>query len=104
MRSETNDGNKTVLLCVLQQWISLKLNCKMKQGYTKEEVEAALKFAKIMTKFMTGQGVEAQDFDVDARDMHKLMCKEIQTQRKRLGGDFAVAHVVFSRKSRELCR
>ena len=75
----------------------------MKQGYTKEEVEAALKFAKIMTKFMTGQG-EAQDFDVDARDMHKLMCKEIQTQRKRLGGDFAVAHVVFSRKSRELCR
>ena len=36
--------------------------------------------------------------------MLKMICKEVQAQKKRLGGDFAVAHVVFSRKSRDLCR
>ena len=75
----------------------------MKQGYTREDVEHALKFAKMVTKIMTGQG-EGLKFDTGAHEMLKMICKEVQAQKKRLGGDFAVAHVVFSRKSRDLCR
>ena len=75
----------------------------MRQGYTREEVEHALKFAKLVTKIMTGQG-EGLKYDSGAHDMLKMICKEVQAQKKRLGGDFAVAHVVFSRRSRDLCR
>ena len=75
----------------------------MKQGYTREDVEHALKLAKTVTKIMTGQG-EGLKFDSGAHEMLKMICKEVQAQKKRLGGDFAVAHVVFSRKSRDLCR
>ena len=75
----------------------------MQQGYTREEVELALKFAKLVTKIMTGQG-EGLKYDSGAHEMLKMICKEIQAQKRRLGGDFAVAHVVFSRKSRDLCR
>ena len=75
----------------------------MRQGWTKEEVEEALKFAKLVTKVMTGQG-EGLKVDPGAGGMLKMMCKEIERQKKRLGGNFAVAHVVFSRKSRDLCR
>ena len=32
------------------------------------------------------------------------ICREVTRQKKRLGGDFAVAHLVMSRKSRDLCR
>ena len=32
------------------------------------------------------------------------ICREVARQKKRLGGDFAVAHLVMSKKSRELCR
>ena len=52
---------------------------------------------------MTGQG-EGLSFDSSAQEMLKNVCKDIQGQKKRLGGDFAVATVVFSKKSRDLCR
>ena len=79
------------------------LSFQLKQGYTREEVEHALTFAKLVTKIMTGQG-EGIKYDSGAGEMLKMICKEVQVQKKRLGGDFAVAHVVFSRKSRDLCR
>ena len=56
-----------------------------------------------MRKFITGQG-EGLCFDSSAQEMLKNVCKEIQGQKRRLGGDFAVAAVVFSKKSRDLCR
>ena len=34
----------------------------------------------------------------------RIRCREVTRQKKRLGGDFAVAHLVMSRKSRDLCR
>ena len=67
------------------------------------EVDEALKFSRVMRKFMTGQG-EGLSFDSSAQEMLKNVCKDIQGQKKRLGGDFAVATVVFSKKSRDLCR
>merc|ERR1711872_799574 len=30
------------------------------------------------------------------------MCKDISTQRERIGGDWAIAHVVFSRENKRL--
>ena len=79
------------------------LSFQLKQGYTREEVEHALTFAKLVTKIMTGQG-EGNKYDSGAGEMLKMICKEVQVQKKRLGGDFAVALAVFSRKSRDLCR
>ena len=32
------------------------------------------------------------------------MCREVEIQRERLGGDFAVAYLVQTRESRDLCR
>ena len=55
-----------------------------------------------MNGFMSGQ--EKGSWDPKAQDMLKMVCKGIEGQKRRLGGDFAVAHVVFSRKSRDLCR
>lgn len=43
-------------------------------------------------------------FDSLAQPFLKLMCREVEIQRKRLGGDFAVAYLVQTRKSRDLCR
>ena len=82
---------------------NLNLAFQIKQGYTRDEVEHALTFAKLATKIMTGQG-EGIKFDSGAGEMLKMICKEVQVQKKRLGGDFAVALAVFSRKSRDLCR
>ena len=79
------------------------LSFQFKQGYTREEVEHALTFAKLVTKIMTGQG-EGIKYDSGAGEMLKMICKEVQVQKKRIGGDFAVALAVFSRKSRDLCR
>ena len=59
-------------------------------------------FERFMTGFMSGQ--EKEPWDPKAQDMLKMICKGVEGQKKRLGGDFAVAHVVFSRKSRDLCR
>ena len=43
-------------------------------------------------------------FDALAQPFLKLMCIEADVQRKRLGGDFAVAYLVQTRESRDLCR
>ena len=43
-------------------------------------------------------------FDTLAQPFLKLMCIEADVQRKRLGGDFAVAYLVQTRESRDLCR
>ena len=44
------------------------------------------------------------DFDAAMSPLLKIMCREISKQKRRLGGDFAVAHAVVTRKSRDLCR
>ena len=41
-------------------------------------------------------------------DLHRpllsIACREIDNQKKRLGGTFAVAHAVSSRENRDYCR
>ena len=46
------------------------------------------------------------DFDEKMQPLLKIMCGEVAKQKKRLGGDFAVAHAVVSRhvKDRALGR
>ena len=49
-------------------------------------------------------GKSKRSFDALAQPFLKLMCREVETQRERLGGDFAVAYLVQTRESRDLCR
>ena len=44
------------------------------------------------------------DFGELHRPMLNIACREIGRQKGRLGGTFAVAHAVTSRKNREFCR
>merc|ERR1719188_880197 len=47
---------------------------------------------------------DISSFDEKIQPLLKLISREIGKQKKRLGGDFAVAHAVVSRKSRDMCR
>ena len=60
-------------------------------------METILKTTKEMEKFWFGDG----DFDFDGamRPLLMIVCREISKQKRRLGGDFAVAHAVVTRKS-----
>ena len=52
---------------------------------------------KISKEFEEMWKGEIDTFDEKVRPMLKIMCREIAKQKKRLGGDFAVAHAVVSR-------
>ena len=45
-----------------------------------------------------------KDFDKVAEPMYKAMADDIKKQKKRLGGDFAIAHAVATRASRDFLR
>ena len=59
-------------------------------------------FQKKMIPLMSGKAEGT--FDSIAQPFLKLMCREVDRQKKRLGGDLSVAYLVESRKSRDLCR
>ena len=59
-------------------------------------METILKTGKEMEKFWFGDG--EFDFDAAMTPLLSIMCREISKQKKRLGGDFAVAHAVVTRK------
>ena len=56
--------------------------------------ETCVKFGKVLQSMMNGT---CDDFDDKMKPQLKIMSKEIVKQRKRLGGDFAVAQAVVSR-------
>ena len=62
-----------------------------------------MKFGSEMKDFMTGQ-MDGLKFDKNARPVMNIMAKQVMTQRKRLGGDFAVAFAVVTRESREFLK
>ena len=38
------------------------------------------------------------------KQYYTAMCKDIISQKERIGGDWAIAHVVFSREVRDMMR
>ena len=60
-----------------------------------------LKSSRGMQSIWAGKVV---DFGELHRPMLNIACREIARQKGRLGGTFAVAHAVTSRKNREFCR
>ena len=69
------------------------------QGVPREDVETILKTTKEMEKLWLGDGDGDFDFDGAVRPLLMIGCREISKQKRRLGGDFAVAHAVVTRKS-----
>ena len=65
------------------------------QGVSREDFQALQDAMKKFQPLMKG---EVDGFDDGMQPILKLMSREIKKQKKRLGGDFAVAHAVVSRQ------
>ena len=61
---------------------------------SRQDAETVLKSEKLFQDMMKG---DFTNFDAAVQPLLKIMCREISKQKKRLGGDFAVAHSVVSR-------
>ena len=49
--------------------------------------------------------MQGLDFNMDAvKSFYRELAMDIKTQKQRIGGDWAVAHVVFRREIREMMR
>jgi len=72
------------------------------KGISREDFEIIMGAQKMLNDVFSKGMVDT--FDESMQPLLKLMSREILKQKKRLGGDFAVAHAVVSRKSRDLCR
>ena len=77
---------------------AIKIIClPLFQGVSREDAEIILTASKEMEKIWTDAEADGSVFDAACRPMLKIMCREISKQKKRLGGDFAVAHAVVTR-------
>ena len=65
------------------------------KGVSRQDAETILQSEKEFENMMKG---EVDNFDAAVQPLLKIMCREIAKQKKRLGGDFAVAHAVVSRE------
>ena len=70
----------------------------LSQGVPREVAETCLALGKEMESMFEG---DVADFDEKMRPLLKIMCAEVAKQKRRLGGDFAVAHAVVSRDVEE---
>ena len=61
------------------------------QGVSREDAEIIMRASKIWNSS------DGSSFDEKHQPLLKLISREIGKQKKRLGGDFAVAHAVVSR-------
>ena len=66
----------------------------MFQGASREDFNIIQEAMKTFASLIRG---EFDGFDDGMQPLLKLMSREIIKQKKRLGGDFAVAHAVVSR-------
>ena len=64
------------------------------QGVPRDVAETCLSLGKEMESMMAG---DVDGFDDKMRPLLRIMCAEVARQKRRLGGDFAVAHAVVSR-------
>jgi len=65
-----------------------------------ERSELVQKAQSLWGKLMSGQEYDKELF----KNYYKEMCKDITKQKERIGGDWAIAHVVFSREIRDMMR
>ena len=62
---------------------------------SRQDAETILESEKEFENMMKG---DLDNFDTAIQPLLKIMCREVAKQKKRLGGDFAVAHAVVSRE------
>ena len=68
----------------------------------KKEVVAAVLNASLQMQVSLTNG--GKDWDKITAPLYKAMSDDIKKQKKRLGGDFAIAHAVNTRVGRDLIR
>ena len=68
---------------------------------TKEAAEAVLQSGTLLRESWTQGG---KNYDVNARPLLQAINDDVKKQKSRLGGDFAVAHTVPTRVSRDFIR
>ena len=54
-----------------------------------------------MDDFLKSKQIDGEAFDKAVRPLYTAMANDIIRQKKRLGGDFAIAHAVATRASRD---
>ena len=86
------NANKTMLP---NQFAWLTIHCL--QGVSREDAEILMKASKDLESLLVHMDGDLASFDEKMQPLLKLMSREIVKQKKRLGGDFAVAHAVVSR-------
>ena len=57
-----------------------------------------------MDDFLKSKQIDGEAFDKAVRPLYTAMANDIIRQKKRLGGDFAIAHAVATRASRDYIR
>ena len=62
---------------------------------SREDAETILNLARVQEANLKDG---FSNYDVKRRPLLKIICREIAKQKKRLGGDFAVAHAVSHRQ------
>jgi len=75
-------------------------NSKALKGMPEESVRTILEVAKLWEKVLDDKSIFEERF----KPVYKLMADDIQRQRKRLGGTFAVAHAVATRGNRDFIK
>ena len=85
-----------LFLCLIQQ-------CFFQQGVAKEAIEASKKSQPLFEEFMAGGKFTEEMNEVFQLSIDEI-AKDVSRQNKRLGGNMAVAHAVFSRRQREAVR
>ena len=72
------------------------------QGVPKEMAETVMDASSKFDEFFNPES--ENDMDEMAKPFYKVIANDVARQKKRLGGTFAVAHAVATRKSRDYLR
>ena len=79
---------------VLCKKLDIHCNTIFLQGISQKDAETVLSATKAFENMARGQ---VEGLEKHFEPLLRIMCREIVKQKKRLGGDFAVAQAVTSR-------
>ena len=77
------------------------MNSKPLKGWSKEDVETITQYRMKFASWMMKPEGSIMELAVP---MLRMMCREVAGQKRRLGGDFAVAWLLLSRRMRDIAR
>ena len=68
-----------------------------------ERDEIVTKHDKVEGKVIDKKKLSREDEEIKHR-LYELICKDISSERKRIGGNWAIAGCLLRKKDRDICR